>query len=87
MKFSDKVNSPEGKIASIMPKVKARRSSSIGLIAPQHEDGTYKSKPIAELYPETTIMVRHRFLRDKYYETSLKIISLHSQLFSLSWRI
>lgn len=66
MKFNDKVNSPEGKSASIMPKGKARRNGSIGLIALQHEDGTYKSKPIAELYPETTIMVRHRCLRDEF---------------------
>ena len=71
MKFNDKVNSPEGKSASIMPKVKARRNGSIGLIALQHEDGTYKSKPIAELYPETTIMVRHRCLRAEYYDSSL----------------
>jgi hypothetical protein len=40
------------------PKIKARRNSSIGITATRYEDGTYKSKPIAELYPETTIMVR-----------------------------
>jgi hypothetical protein len=42
------------------PKVKDRRSTgtSVGTTSvTRNEDGTYKSKPIAELYPETTIMV------------------------------
>lgn len=59
MTRGDKVKSPK-------PKMKARRKSSMGVTATdtRHDDGTYKSKPIAELYPETTIMVRRCLLHD-----------------------
>lgn len=87
MKFN-KVNSPVGKSASIMPKIKARRNSSMGLTAPRHEDGTYKSKPIAELYPETTIMVRHCCSRYEYLDSSLKSSrSIHNCFHVCSLRI
>ena len=49
---------PDAVVKSPKPRMKARRNSSIGMTATRHEDGTYKSKPIAELYPDTTIMVR-----------------------------
>jgi hypothetical protein len=67
LKIEDRAKSPEGIRALVKPSMKARRNSSIGVTATRLEDGTYKSKPIAELYPETTIMVRQTFATLSYY--------------------
>lgn len=82
LKVPDSLMTRDIKVKSPKPKVKARRNSSIGMTASRHEDGTYKSKPIAELYPETTIMVRRCRLQCESFVSYLQ--SLISLLF---WNI
>lgn len=57
--LEDRVKSSQDKYRTIVkPNMRLRRNSSMRSTTTRLEDGTYKSKPIAELYPETTIMVR-----------------------------
>lgn len=74
LKMEDKVKSPERIRALGKPNMKARRNSSIGMTATRLEDGTYKSKPIAELYPETTIMVRPTLPRLPYTDCNFFVL-------------